>query len=424
MPISQFFLSNSEQQRLQRRTRGLCLVRIRYYYIGLLGIVAVATGIAARVSADQLISYAGISVIGLITNTIIGIILRSPNRAPIAYTIGTYAAIILDIWLATSVVYILGGYPARATLLYAVPILSAGVLLLQPSAYVAAGLSTIAYDGVLIVQHLLNDQPEAFSDLFAPMFFYPVAFFILAAIVTRFSAANAINKQEVSYTQMLGLVRQQLKQPMSAIDSTIQAIENDPSYGNLSQEQQRLIKQLGEESVQLNTSVTHLISAADTDQEYKNKAETVDMSNLARSAAQNCALSVARLADLHLNIKDNITVVADSKQLHTAIYNILDNAFRYSEIGKPVDLELTTDKGSAVLVITDQGRGMSNEQQKTVASRQEQLENNRQSTPEQFTSIGLGLHTSKLIVERFGGKLDIFSKAHIGTKVTITLPLK
>ena len=425
MPISQFFLSSSEQQRLQRRTRGLALVRIRYFYIGLLGIVAVATGLAANVSTAQLASYAGISIIGLITNTIIGIILRSPSRRPIAYTISTYTAVVLDIWLATSVVYILGGYPARSTLLYAVPILSAGVLLLQPSAYVAAALSTIAYDSVLLAQHLLNKQPEQFNDLLAPMFFYPVAFFILAAIVTQFSAANAINKQEVSYSQMLGLVRQQLRQPMVAIDATVQAIEADPAYSNLSTKQQQLLKQLAQESAQLNTSVTQLITSAETSQkEQSSDLDTVDLSHLARTAAQNCALSVARIADLHLNIKDHIEVTADSKQLHAAIYNILDNAFRYSEVGKPVELELSTEKRQAILTITDHGRGMSQEQQKTVASRQEQLENNRQATPEQLTNIGLGLHTSKLIIERFGGKLSLFSRAHVGTKVTIALPLK
>jgi len=306
-----------------------------------------------------------------------------------------------------------------------VPILSAGVLLLQPSAYVAAGLSTIAYDGVLLIQHFLNKQPENFNVLLAPMFFYSVAFFILAAIVTRFSAANAINKQEVSYTQMLSLVKQQLKQPMVAIDTTVQTIEADPAYSNLSTNQQQLLKQLAQESAQLNTSVTQLIASANTSQEDKsNELETVDISNLARTAAQNCALSVARIADLHLNVKDHVEVTADSKQLHAAIYNILDNAFRYSEIGKPVDLELSTEGKRVILTITDQGRGMSQDQQKSVASRQEQLENNRQSTPAQFTSIGLGLHTSKLIVERFGGKLSVFSKAHIGTKVTIALPLK
>lgn len=427
MPISQFFLSSDEQRRLQRRTRGLALVRIRYFYIGLLGIVAVATGLAAEVSTSQLMIYGSISVVGLITNTIIGIVLRSPSRKPVAYTIGTYAAVILDVSLATSVVFVLGGYPARATLLYAVPILTSGVLLLQPSAYIAAGLSSVSYGAVLLYHQYFNNDPSEFNDLFAPLFFYPVAFFILAAIVTQFSAANAINKQEVSYGQMLGLIRQQLKQPLTAITTTIKTIENDPAYSNLSAPQQQHLKQLAEESAQLQTTITQLTETAAAQQtDEKPKQDKVNVTEIIRSAAQNCALSAARMADLHLSLKDNVSIHADSKQLHSAIYNIIDNAFRYSEVGKPIEVELNTQGRNVMITITDQGRGMNEEQQRVNAMRSNQFENNQATNQaaSQLSTTGLGLHVSKLIIERLGGSIDLFSKPHVGTKVTIKLPSK
>jgi hypothetical protein len=78
-----------------------------------------------------------------------------------------------------------------------VPILSSGVLLLRPSAYVIAGVSGALYTSVLFFKFFMGEGPEDITALIAPVFFYSVAFQILAAIVTRFSAANAITDRVV-----------------------------------------------------------------------------------------------------------------------------------------------------------------------------------------------------------------------------------
>lgn len=428
MAISQFILNKDEEYRLHVRTRGLALVRIRYYYVGLLGVVAVASGIIANLSYAQLAIYASVAIVGIISNSVIGIMLKSAGRRPQFYTISTYAAIILDVALATAVIFIQDGYPSRATVLYAVPIISSGVLLLRPSAYVVASISGVLYASVLFIKYFLGAGPDSWQAIIAPAAFYPVAFQILAAIVTRFSAANAINDREVSYNQLLGMVRQQVKQPVAMIANLVGQLEGDEGYVNMPQKQQDLIKRIKEENYQLDTTITQLIESTQnkTNTQQESAKEPVNLSEIVRGVANSTALSAARIGNLTANIEDNISVIADGQQLHTAVANIVDNAFRYSEMGTPVDISLESHKDNAILVITDQGRGMSPEQLKSVQARADQFENNAQSNPGkvQLYTMGLGLHVSKLIIERFGGSLDIFSRPRVGTKVTIHLPKK
>lgn len=426
MAISQYILNAAEEQRLQTRTRGLALVKIRYYYIGLLAIVAIVSGLLAHLSTRQLLTYSSVAGVGLVANTIIGAILSSSNRKPITYTLCAYAEIILDVLLAASVVFTQGGYPSRATVLFAVPILSSGVLLLKPSAFVTAGLGGLTYVFVLVTRFLMGGEPEKLSTLIAPCAFYPVAFMVLAAIVTRFSAINATNERQVSYNQLLAMLRHQLRHPASVISTILDALEHDDSYGSLSERQQQLFTQLKEENYRMNSMISNLLEAAQKrdDSTQNQPQEQVNLSDIVRETARNCAMSAARIGNLNLEVQDDIAINANGSQLHMALDNILDNAFRYSELGTPVDVTLSKEQNFVVLTIEDQGRGMSPQQQKTVFDRFEQFEDNMPSDPNkvQLYTMGLGLHVSKLIIERFGGFMEVFSKPHVGTKVTIRLP--
>lgn len=424
MAISQYILNAAEEQRLQTRNRGLALVRIRYYYICFLASVGIISSIIARSDLRIIVSYTVVSLGGIVINSIIGLILRSSSRSPKTYTVSAYAEILLDIVLATCIVFAQGGFPSRATVLYAVPILSSGVLLLRPSAYVAAGLSGAAYDLILLVRYVMGGEPNSLQQMLPPLVFYPVAFVILAAIVTRFSASNAVNEKQVAYNQLLAMLRQQLRRPGAVITQIVDALEHDESYSSMSEHQQQLLGQLKQENLEMNSMISDLMAASQHPVNSGQAATLTNVSEILREAARSCAMSATRIGNLNLELDEDVKITIDSNQLHTALYNIIDNAFRYSELGTPVDVKLSHDKDFIVIIITDQGRGMSSEQQKNLFQRSERFEDNKPNDPSrvQLYTMGLGLHVSKLIIERFGGFMEIFSKPHVGTKVTIRLP--
>jgi two-component system sensor histidine kinase/response regulator len=96
---------------------------------------------------------------------------------------------------------------------------------------------------------------------------------------------------------------------------------------------------------------------------------------------------------------------------------LLDNAFKFSERGTKVSVESGRNENFYQLSITDEGRGMSNEQISAVGA---YLQFERDKYEQQ--GMGLGLIISMKIAELFGGELNINSEYGKGTKIVARFP--
>lgn len=112
------------------------------------------------------------------------------------------------------------------------------------------------------------------------------------------------------------------------------------------------------------------------------------------------------------------TVNADKKLMEYAVFNILNNAFKYSEKFKKVILNLSSTSNTIILEIIDFGIGI---------PKQDQLKlfNTffRASNTDGFQGTGLGLYIAKTFTEKNSGTIALKSELGKGTKVTLTFPL-
>ena len=123
-----------------------------------------------------------------------------------------------------------------------------------------------------------------------------------------------------------------------------------------------------------------------------------------------------REGDLHLNFqpcRPNLTLDA----LELIIEELTDNAFGFSRQGTPVKLDFLIENESAVLRISDQGRGLTAEQIAKIGAFQ-QFDRKRHEQQ----GLGLGLTLVTRLLTQAGGKMSIVSKPGEGTTVTATLP--
>lgn len=133
--------------------------------------------------------------------------------------------------------------------------------------------------------------------------------------------------------------------------------------------------------------------------------------------AQQLAEKYHRSNDLSLNLADETLAIADN-YLEEIACELIDNAFKFSTAGTPVEVIGTCTQGSYVLQITDQGQGMTTEQLNGLGSYmafEEKLYTNQ--------GAGLGIAIVKRLTEIHQGSLKIESNPYKITRVEVSLPL-
>lgn len=125
------------------------------------------------------------------------------------------------------------------------------------------------------------------------------------------------------------------------------------------------------------------------------------------------------------NRKDDININAEKSVISVPvtyflilIEELLDNAFKFSEQSTKVTLSGKIKDEYYQLIITDKGRGMTEEQLANISA---YLQFERDKYEQQ--GMGLGLTISMKIVEIYGGRIEINSKYSEFTEVIVSLPL-
>ena len=117
----------------------------------------------------------------------------------------------------------------------------------------------------------------------------------------------------------------------------------------------------------------------------------------------------------HLNLSEKIPqIYANDYQLYTCLENLINNAIEAMPEGGEIDIETKSHNGSISVDIIDTGPGIPEEVMRNLF------------TPFFTTKSigsGLGLYTSREIIEKMGGDISVSCVRDKGCKVTLTLPV-
>ncbi len=134
-----------------------------------------------------------------------------------------------------------------------------------------------------------------------------------------------------------------------------------------------------------------------------------------------------RRIDIHLDCSKTIGVLrADEKRLKQMILNLLRNAIAFTpDDGTGViSLIVEKDQHSLSITVKDNGIGIPIEDQDRIFEPFERTEANMDVNSAATRGAGLGLSIVKNITELHGGTIRIESEPHLGTEITLALPLK
>lgn len=124
-----------------------------------------------------------------------------------------------------------------------------------------------------------------------------------------------------------------------------------------------------------------------------------------------------RLSDLKYQLEDS-PVQIEVTQLHKLVQEVIENAFKFSPAGSPVQVTTKVKENTVTLTVINSGRGMSPEQIEQVGA---YMQFNRKLHEQQGS--GLGLAIAKRMAQIHQGDLAIASVPDRETTITITLPV-
>ena len=113
------------------------------------------------------------------------------------------------------------------------------------------------------------------------------------------------------------------------------------------------------------------------------------------------------------------TILADRGCLHAILFNLLDNAIKYSNPESTIELEARLRRGQAQLVVKDYGAGIKKTELKKLFA---QFGRVQRPVPQWASTTGLGLYIARQLTEAMSGSLEL-SRRHDGTSFLVNLQL-
>ncbi len=149
------------------------------------------------------------------------------------------------------------------------------------------------------------------------------------------------------------------------------------------------------------------------------RADRLDMTALVRGIADAIRFQ-ADAVGATITVKELPPIVSDRLAIEQVFGNLLDNAVKYLDEGRPGRIEISgrEDGARVVYAVRDNGRGIAENDLGRV------FELFRRAGAQNQPGEGIGLAHVRTLVRALGGRVDLASQAGVGTTFTVTLPKK
>ena len=229
---------------------------------------------------------------------------------------------------------------------------------------------------------------------------------------------SVISRVEDVRRDFVANISHELKTPVGALSLLSEAIEE---AGKDSEAIQKFAKRIGPETKRLTNVIRDIIDLSQVQSDdplaSPNAVEIDKVINDAIDAVQ-------LLADLHsieiiqVNAPD-VKIVGDYYQLVMAIRNLLSNAITFSPVSSRITVGANLKNGVVEITVSDQGIGISLENQSRIFERFYRVDPARSRTT---GGTGLGLAIVKHVCENHGGEVSLWSVPGQGSTFTLKFP--
>lgn len=229
--------------------------------------------------------------------------------------------------------------------------------------------------------------------------------------------AESLDEFEQNRRSFVANVSHDLRTPMTTIGGYIDGILD----GTIPKEdEKRYLEIVSEEVKRLSRLTSSLISAMRVEEQKQDvNLVSVDAWDLILNIMFNLE---GRIEEKKLYVPDfeteELYVSADKDMLHQVVYNLIDNAVKYTPVGGELLVTAKKDGKYALISVQNSGNGISLEEQPFIFERFYKTDKSRGLDR---SGTGLGLYIVKMLTTGMGGDVSVESDGESYTKFTVKL---
>ena len=226
---------------------------------------------------------------------------------------------------------------------------------------------------------------------------------------------SALKETDRIKDEFLGMVSHELRTPLTVI---IGALSTALDERVSPEDRQELMRDASSSAASLATILDNMLELSRAQAgRLRLRKEPVRI----RDVAAKAVLRVRRKYDTHdivVDIPDGSPAVpADAARIEQVLYNLLENAVKYSPPGSRVRVFSLLDERGLVMGVRDSGRGIAPENQQKIFEAFGRVEEDGTK------GIGLGLVVCKRLVEAHGGSIWVESQIGKGSTFMFSIPV-
>lgn len=255
-------------------------------------------------------------------------------------------------------------------------------------------------------------------------YFYLLIIVVLVLIFFGYALSVIIRQKRLSEVKndFINNMTHELKTPISTIGLSSEMIMRT----DFKKDPEKLKQYAGiiyKENKRLEHQVERVLNIAKLDKEAVTlKKELYNIHELLEEAKENFEFNQAENGgEISLNLfATDYVIKVDPVHISNVIYNLIDNAIKYSDKTPKIQINTSSDKRYLTIEIEDNGIGIKREDQKMIFDKFYRVPTGNIHNVKGF---GLGLYYVKLIVDEHEGIINVKSTVGKGTTFTIKLPI-
>lgn len=254
--------------------------------------------------------------------------------------------------------------------------------------------------------------------------FSSLGFILLTLLTFIFAAKTIIDQKRISEitNDFISNMTHELKTPISTVALATEALM-DPDIQKMPSITGRYLSVIKDENQRLSRQVERVLQIARIERgDLKLRNVDVDMQKIMQVAYENTLIKIEdRGGKLSINwAAGEVNVKGDELHLSNIIFNLLDNANKYSPETPKIDLSAIRKKEMLEIRIKDEGQGIPREHISKIFDKFYRVPTGNVHNVKGF---GLGLSYVKNIVEAHKGNIRCKSELGKGSEFIIQLPI-